>query len=125
MSRRDKGVGIMQKIFNSRKIKENRQKLRKSATPQEVILWSILKRKQLGYKFRRQYSIGKYIVDFYCPERKLIIELDGWQHKENKQYDHDRSGYFRDLGLSIVRFWNNDVNNNIEGVILRIEECLE
>ena len=125
MSRRDKGVRNMQKIFNSRKIKETRQTLRKSATPQEIILWSRIRRKQLGYKFRRQYSIGRYVVDFYCPERKLIIELDGWQHKENKQYDFGRSEYFKELGLKIIRFWNNDVNNNLSSVILRIEEYLK
>lgn len=115
----------MQKIFNSRKIKKARQTLRNAATPQEIILWSRIRRKQLGYKFRRQYSIGKYIVDFYCPEKKLVIELDGWQHKENKQYDFVRTKYFRDLGLAVLRFWNNEINDNLEGIILKIEECLK
>jgi very-short-patch-repair endonuclease len=81
-----------------------------------------LRRNQLGYKFRRQHSIGKYIVDFYCPEKKLIIELDGWQHKEEnqKRYDKERSEYMKKLGFNILRFWNNEVNNNLEGTILRI-----
>jgi len=99
--------------------------LRNNATPQEVILWSRLRRNGLGYKFRRQESIGKYIVDFYCPEKKLIVEIDGWRHKENETYDNDRTTYLESLGLKILRFWNNEVNDNLEGVILRIEEHLE
>jgi very-short-patch-repair endonuclease len=75
----------MRKINNLKPQKEIRKKLRNSATPQEIILWSRLKRKQLGYKFRRQQSFGKYIVDFYCPLKNLVIELDGWQHKEQME----------------------------------------
>ena len=114
----------MKKIFNSQQEKEKRRNLRNGATPQEVILWSRLRRSGLGYKFRRQESIGKYIVDFYCPAKKLIIEIDGWQHKENEEYDNKRTTYFESLGLRVLRFWNNDVNDNLSGVILRIEECL-
>jgi len=65
-------------------------------------------------------------VDFYCPEKKLIIELDGWQHREEKQerYDKERTEFMESLGFKILRFWNNDVNNNLEGVIFKIEEYL-
>jgi very-short-patch-repair endonuclease len=117
----------MQRVHNI-KIKEPvRKQLRKSATPQEIILWSLLRRKQIRYKFRRQHSIGRYIVDFYCPEKKLIIELDGWQHREenNEGYDLERTKFLELLGYRVLRFWNNDVNKNIEGVILKIEESLE
>ena len=89
-------------------------------TPQEIILWSRLRRNQImGYKFRRQHSIGNYIVDFYCPEKKLIIEIDGLQHKREKdlRYDAKRTGYFNSLGIKVLRFWNNEVLTNLEGVL--------
>lgn len=116
----------MRKLSNLKREKPLRKKLRSSATTQEIILWSRLRKKQLGYKFRRQSSIGKYIVDFYCPQKKLIIELDGWQHKEEKQerYDKERTKFIESLGFKILRFWNNDVNNNLEGAIFKIEEYL-
>jgi len=127
MSRRDKGVKRkMQKIFNLKTLLKKRRKLRNSMTPQEIILWSKLRREQLGCKFRRQHSIGNYIIDFYCPDRKIIIELDGWQHKREKdvKYDIKRTQYFEKLGLKVLRFWNNEVNNNLDGVVLKIEEFL-
>lgn len=96
-------------------------------TPQEIILWSRLRREQLGCKFRRQHAIGNYIVDFYCPKKKLIIELDGWQHKREKdtRYDAKRTEYLNNLGLTVLRFFNNEVNTNLEGVVLKIEEHLK
>ena len=121
------GFKKMQKVFNSKHLLEKRKHLRNNLTPQEIILWSILRKEQLGCKFRRQHSIGNYIVDFYCPAQKLIIELDGSQHKREKdrKYDLKRTQYFESLGLRTVRFWNNEVNENLKGVILKIEECLK
>jgi len=100
--------------------------LRNEATPQEILLWSRIRKEQLGIKFRRQHSIGRYIVDFYCPEKKLIIELDGWQHREenNFGYDDERTEFLENLGYRVVRFWNNEVNKNMEGVILKIMDCI-
>ena len=115
---------IMRKIHNLKIQKVIRKKLRSSATPQEIILWSRLKGKQLGCKFRRQQSLGKYIVDFYCPEKNLVIELDGWQHEEQIEYDKNRSNFLESLNLKILRFWNNDINNNLDNVILEIEKYL-
>ena len=103
------------------------RKLRRKSTPQEIILWSRLRnRKFKNIKFRRQYPIGNYIVDFVCLDKKLIIELDGWQHKEEKQerYDIKRTNYFEKLGFKIIRFWNNDINDNLEGAFLKLEELL-
>jgi very-short-patch-repair endonuclease len=96
-------------------------------TPQEIILWSRLRKSQLGFKFRRQHSIGKYIVDFCCPSKKLIIEVDGGQHDETNQraYDESRTKYFESLGFRVVRFWDNDVNNNLSSVIAEIINNLE
>lgn len=108
--------------------KSLRKKLRNNPTPQEVILWSRLRRKQLGYKFRRQHSIGNYIVDFYCKELQLVIELDGWQHKEEfgGKKESERTRFLKNKNLYILRFWNNDVNNSIDNVVQKIiDVCKE
>jgi very-short-patch-repair endonuclease len=107
--------------------KELARELRKKATPQEIIFWSRLRgRKLKNLKFRRQHLLGRYIVDFICLERKLIIELDGFQHKEEEQeiYDKARTSYLEDSGFKVIRFWNNEINNNMEGVFLKIEEFI-
>jgi|WetSurMetagenome_2_1015567.scaffolds.fasta_scaffold29001_2 very-short-patch-repair endonuclease len=105
----------------------NIRNLRKNSTPQEIVLWSRLKNNNFkNLKFRRQYNIGKYIADFICLERKLIIELDGWQHKEENQerYDQERTKYLERQGFKVIRFWNNEINNNLTGVFLKIEEFI-
>ncbi|MBU1102309.1 endonuclease domain-containing protein [Patescibacteria group bacterium] len=100
---------------------QTRRKLRKSSTPQEIILWSKIKNSNLGYKFRRQHSIGKYIVDFYCAKKKLIIEVDGSQHIEKqKEYDLKKDLFFQKLGFRVLRFMDNEINNNLEGVLMKI-----
>lgn len=114
----------MRKIHNLINRKQFRKKLRKSATPQEVILWSRLRNSRLSCKFRRQHSIGKYIVDFYCPDKRLIIEIDGSQHIDS-EYDKERDKYLENLGFKVLRFWDNDVNSSLEGVFLKIEGNLQ
>lgn len=99
--------------------------LRKELTPTERKLWAIIRNDQLGINFRRQHAIGIYIPDFICIEKKLIIELDGSQHLEQEQYDEERTKYLETQGYKVIRFWNNDVMNNIEGVILAIMNALE
>lgn len=103
--------------------------LRQNQTDVEKKLWYELRnRRFLGLKFRRQFPIDKYIVDFCCFEKKLIIELDGGQHNEitSLKYDEARTKFFKDEGYQVLRFWNTDVVNNIEGVLesikLKIEE---
>ncbi len=93
-------------------------------TEEEVILWAHLRKSALGYKFRRQSGIGKYIADFYCIEKKLVVELDGAQHLDNKTYDAVRRKFMESLGIRTVRFWNGDVRKNLSGVIMKIEEYL-
>lgn len=100
-----------------------RKSLRNSATPQEVVLWSRLRGSQIGFKFRRQTSIGNYILDFYCPEKRLGIEIDGSQHIESAT-DQKRTDFLNQQGIHILRFWNNEVNTNIEGVLLKIVTTL-
>jgi very-short-patch-repair endonuclease len=116
---------MTEKISNIPTLKAKRRKLRNGATPQEVILWSRLKKGQLAYKFRRQHSFGRYVVDFYCPEKRLVIEVDGSQHAESANRDNKRTEYFKRLGLKVVRFWNNQINTNIEGAVAKIKELLE
>lgn len=99
--------------------------LRKELTPAERKLWAVIRNDQLGVNFRRQHAIGIYIPDFICIEKKLIIELDGSQHLEQEEYDKERTKYLEAQGYKVIRFWNNDVMNNIEGVILAIINTLE
>lgn len=99
--------------------------LRKELTPAEGKLWSRIRNNQLGVSFRRQHAIGKYIPDFCSPKAKLVIELDGSQHFEQGEYDAERTKYLEAQGYKVIRFWNNDVLNNIEGVILAIMVALE
>ncbi|HNA90182.1 MAG TPA: endonuclease domain-containing protein [Anaerolineales bacterium] len=99
--------------------------LRKELTPAERKLWAVIRNDQLGGNFRRQHAIGIYIPDFVCIEKKLIIELDGSQHLEQEEYDKERTKYLESQGYKVIRFWNNDVVKNIEGVILAIMNALE
>ena len=116
---------IMPRIVNNFKRREIRKELRKNQTPQETILWSRLRNNQTKQKWRRQVSIGPYIADFYCSKKLLVIEIDGSQHLDNKEYDKDREKYFLDLGIKTIRFWNNEINTNIDGVLKIIMEKLE
>jgi very-short-patch-repair endonuclease len=99
--------------------------LRKESTPAERKLWATIRNDQLGVNFRRQHAVGNYIPDFVCIEKKLIIELDGSQHLEQEEYDEERTKYLNSLGYKVTRFWNNDVTNNIDGVILAIIYAME
>lgn len=93
-------------------------------TDAEILLWSRLKNKQIaGYKFRRQHSIGKYIVDFYCPKLKLAIEVYGGQHNqdENIEYDKIRTQYLNSLKINVIRYWNYEVLGSIDDVLEDLE----
>jgi len=93
--------------------------LRKNQTDAEQVLWlQFRNRRFLNYKFRRQFVIEPYIVDFVCLDLKLIIELDGSQH--NEEVDAERTLFLTQLGFKVVRFWNNDVFTNLEGVLEQI-----
>ncbi len=109
----------MPKIFNRNGQKDRRRELRRNITASEKILWDSVRNRKLKYKFRRQYGIGNYIADFYCPELKLVIEIDGDSHFfENAiSYDKDRTKYFNDLGIRVVRYANTDIKNNLSSVL--------
>lgn len=99
--------------------------LRKNLMPWENKLWYCLRdRRFKDYKFRRQYPIGNYIVDFCCITKKLIIELDGSGHIQRKIYDSIRDGFLRGKGFKVLRIWNNDLDNNLEGVLNKIYQML-
>lgn len=101
--------------------------LRKNQTPWEAKLWNVLRNRGIkNLKFRRQCKIGKHIVDFCCPSKKLIIELDGSQHSEKEIIikDKKRQKYLEDQGYRVIRFWNNDIDENLEGVVLKIIQIL-
>jgi very-short-patch-repair endonuclease len=108
------------------KILHRAGELRKQSTSSEAKLWAYLRDNKIkGVNFRRQHAIGKYIIDFCSPKAKLIIELDGSQHLEQEDYDEERTEYLASRGYKVIRFWNNDVMNIIEGVILAITYALE
>jgi very-short-patch-repair endonuclease len=95
----------------------NARKLRKDSTRAESLLWSKLRAKQIaGIKFRRQQPIGYYIVDFVSFEKKIIIELDGGQHAKAKKKDSKRDKFLNENGFTVLRFWNNDIFSNLDGV---------
>jgi very-short-patch-repair endonuclease len=111
-------------------LKNKSRELRKEMTETEIMPWNRLRRKQInGLQFYRQKPLGKYVVDFYCPKKKLVIEIDGGQHfwDENiKQDDKQRDKYLKnDLGLEVLRVTNVDVFQNIEGAVNAIFEALK
>ena len=99
--------------------------LRKDPTSAERKLWMVLRGNKLkGVNFRRQQAIGNYIVDFCSVKRKLVIEIDGSQHLEQSEYDKQRSTYLESLGYTVMRFWNDQVLKDLEGVSHSIETVL-
>lgn len=100
-------------------------KLRKDLTPAERKLWAWLRLlREDGYRFRRQHAIGRYIVDFCAPRSKLILEVDGSQHLEQKEYDQARTAWLEGEGYRVLRFTNGEVMNDIEQVMGVIKEAL-
>ncbi len=108
------------------KILRRAGELRHQPIPAEQKLWAYLRAvREDEVHFRRQHAIGQYITDFCSPRRKLIIELDGGQHIEQAGYDEERTGYLELQGYKVIRFWNNEVMNDIEGVMRAILSALE
>jgi very-short-patch-repair endonuclease len=109
----------MHRKLNNKNLLNFAKNNRRSLTPAETKLWNILRDSKLeGCKFRRQETISNYIVDFICYEKSLIIEIDGGQHnkKTNELFDKERTGYLNNQGFKVLRFWNNEILENIEGV---------
>jgi very-short-patch-repair endonuclease len=111
-------------LYNQKEQEDFRRKLRKKMTPAEVALWQLLRRQQLaGRVFRRQFSIGQYVVDFFCNSENLVVELDGHQHftPEGLQHDEERDKYLASIGLRVLRIENDRVFNNTQQVLDYIE----
>jgi len=109
-------------------LRENAKFLRKNMTQQEQKIWSVIRNRQFyGFRFLRQYVIGSYIVDFICRERNIIIEIDGGQHNTSESivYDEERTKYLETKGYKIIRFWNCDIDNNIEGVYEELKKFFD
>jgi very-short-patch-repair endonuclease len=103
---------------------DRRKDLRSKPTLTENILWEQLRNNKLGFRFKRQYSIMNYVVDFYCHKAKLAIELDGKIHKSRQEYDNYRTRYLKSLGVREIRFDNDQVIGNLTEVINTIKELL-
>jgi len=113
--------------MNCNQLTPRAKKLRSSSTKAERKLWQKLRNRQIeDCKFRRQQPIDHYIVDFVCFNRKLIIELDGGQHAASREIDENRDRFFNLNGFKVIRFWNNEVFENLEGVLAVIRKaCLD
>ena len=106
--------------YNKQSEKINRRKLRKKSTEAEKILWEKLRgRKFLSLKFKRQYSIAQFVLDFYCPEKRIVIELDGSIHNTAavRNHDENRDGFIKDFNIKIIRIKNEMVFDNVEEVL--------
>lgn len=115
-------------LYNHKDLRNRRRELRNNQTEAEKILWKhISKNKILGLRFLRQYSVGPYILDFFCPKIRLGIELDGSVHKEkeNKLYDKDREKFLENLDINVIRFWNDDVLNNLTETLNRLQNKIK
>lgn len=101
--------------------------LRKNQTSQEDKIWNLLRNRNFhGLKFKRQHPIGNYIVDFICIDKKIVIEIDGGQHNapEKINSDKQRTLYLESEGYKVIRFWNNEIDKNLEGVYLHLQKLL-
>ncbi len=119
---------MINRIYNASAVKSRRRLLRESQTDAERKIWGILRNKQMsGLKFYRQYSVGHYILDFFCPIKQLAIELDGGHHAEGVHAQHDevRTKYLVQHKIQVLRFWNNEVVNNMEGVWEKIKTTVD
>ena len=110
----------MTKIYNKNSEKEKRRQLRQNITKAEKIIWEKIRNKQIeDCKFRRQYSVDKFVIDFYSPILKLAIEIDGESHFNEgaAEYDRERQNSIESLGIKFIRVTNNDVYENLDGVL--------
>ena len=114
-------------LYNNQTLRDRRRELRNNQTKPEEILWQYLSNNKIkGLRFFRQYSVGPYILDFYCPKLRLGIEIDGESHDTSdvKIYDKERTEYLDGADIKILRFKNEEVVSNIEGVLSKIKKMI-
>lgn len=111
----------MTRRYNLVPLKPRRRQLRQDSTEVEQILWNEIRNRNLGHKFIRQYSIDRYVMDFYCPKARLGIEIEGGIHKTRKIYDSYRERYINAFWINILKFTNDEVENNLSEVIEKIK----
>jgi cyclase len=114
------------KIYNKKKYIDTRRRLRKNLTEAELLLWTVLKTQKPGVRFRRQYGVKAFVLDFYCPAHKLAIEVDGGIHQTDRQsaIDIDRQRIIENLGIRFLRFSNEQIKKNLTAVLKIIKENL-
>ena len=117
----------MTKHYNKKSEQEKRRSLRKDMTYCEKIVWSNLRKRQLGYRFLRQYSVDHFVIDFYCPEIKLAIEVDGESHNnpEQREYDIKRQKYLEEFNIKFVRIKDEDLLGNPNEAFNKIEDSIK
>ena len=116
--------GVMKFLRNDPALKERRRELRQNQTDAERAFWARVRNRQFfGMRFFRQFSVGPYVLDFYCPALQLAVELDGGQHNqaEAREYDLARSEFLNAHGIEVIRFWDDEVLREINGVLTKIE----
>jgi very-short-patch-repair endonuclease len=107
-------------------LKSHARRLRRGQTDAERLLWRQLRSRHLnGFKFRRQHPLGRFIVDFCCPERSLVVELDGGQHAEQAEKDARRTAYLNQIGYRVVRYWDHDVLSDPDAILEDIFRALK
>lgn len=113
-------------VYNKESTKIKRRALKNNMTSEEKMLWDAIRLDALGFRFRRQFGIGEYIVDFYCSKLKLAIELDGKQHdsQDGLEYDKIREEYMKTLGIMTIRFKNKEIRDDLVVVIKKIKEYI-
>ena len=119
------GQQVSRNATDDRWLLNRARELRPEQAPAEVVLWRELRGRRLtGFKFRRQNVVGEYVVDFYCAACKLVIELDGETHTGKEAADRVRQSFLESRGLKVLRFWNTDVYDNLDGVLsVILREC--
>jgi very-short-patch-repair endonuclease len=114
----------MQRFSRTKETTKRARELRRNMTKAEWRLWYFLRGAGMGVSFRRQHPIGPYFADFYCAPLKLVLEVDGGQHADQAEYDATRTSYFKRNGVEVIRFWNNDVLENMDGVCREIADAI-
>ncbi len=112
------------RVYYRTELKDRRRDLRRRSTPAEKLLWEQLRNNKLGFKFRRQYSVQGYVVDFFCSEKRLAVELLGGIHKKTKRYDDYRKKYLEAFWIKILEFRNEEVEANMRKVLSEIKHHL-